>query len=68
MKEEGFKIFFKTARVCFVALVCVPLAALILSALIRIDWSSVKTICVYAGAGIVIFSGIGWIIKIVSSD
>jgi hypothetical protein len=61
-------IFYRMAGVAGVLLVCVPLAALIFSALYPIPWSSIGNICVLAGAAIVICSGIGLIINILEGS
>ena len=58
------KFFFQMAGVSAIVLVCLPLASLILSGLIKIDWPSIVTVCEFAGAGIVIFSGLGGIVLI----
>ena len=58
------KIFFQLAGVSAIVLVCFPLASLILSALMKIDWSFISFVCILAGAGIVICSGLGGIIAI----
>ena len=58
------KIFFQLAGVSAIALVCFPLASLILSALVNIDWIFIRFVCILAGAGIVICLGIAGIIAI----
>jgi len=60
--------WFKAAGVSCVALVCVPLIALIFSAITHVDWSGVGTVCAFAGGFAVAFWGVGMVVKIIKSD
>lgn len=66
-KEKEPKLFYRMAGVSLIVLICLPLAAFILSGLIDVPWSIVRTVCVICGAGVVIGIGLGIILDILEA-